>query len=78
MKCIAIAARAGIHGGDEDEVGGESRAAEGPADGHLAFLERLAEDLERLAIELGHLVEEEHALVGQADLAGLRRAAAAR
>jgi len=73
----AIAAGTGIHGGDEDEVGGESRAAEGPADGHLAFLERLAQDLERLAIELGHLVEEEDALVGQADLARLGRAAAA-
>ena len=72
-----VSAGTGIHGGDEDEVGGESRAAEGPADGHLAFLERLAQDLERLAIELGHLVEEEDALVGQADLARLGRAAAA-
>ena len=71
-----VSAGAGVHGGDEDEVGGEGRAAEGPADGDLAFLERLAQDLERLAIELGHLVEEEDALVGQADLARLGRAAA--
>jgi hypothetical protein len=73
----AIAAGTGIHGGDEDEVGGESRAAAGPADGHLAFLERLVQNLERLAIELGHFVEEEDALVGHADFARLGRAAAA-
>ena len=66
-----------VHGGHKDEVGREGRAIHRPADGDLAFLQRLAEHFERLAVELGHLVEEEHALVSQADLAGLGRAAAA-
>ena len=55
----AIAARAGIHRGHQDELGGERRAPQGPADRHLAFLQRLAEDFQRLAIELGHLVQEQ-------------------
>ena len=46
-------------------------------DPHRAVLERLAQRLERAAPELGQLVEEEHAVVGERDLARARRVAAA-
>ena len=40
-------------------------------------LQRLAQHFQAAAMELGQLVEEQHAVVGQADLARGRRAAAA-
>lgn len=43
----------------------------------MARFERLAQDLETSAMKLGQLVEEQHAVVRQADLAGRRRGAAA-
>ena len=45
--------------------------------GDAALLERLTQHLEHAAIEFRHLVEEQHAVVRQADLARPRRAAAA-
>ena len=42
-----------------------------------AFLERLPQDLEGMPAELRHLVEEQDAVMGQADLAGPRDGAAA-
>ena len=48
-----------------------------PRDGDLAVFERLAQAFERRGAKLGELVEEQHAEVRQADLAGPRRAAAA-
>ena len=41
-----------------------------PADGHLTVLQRLPESLQRREPVLRELVEEEHAEVGEADLAG--------
>ena len=49
---------------------GKRRRPAGPGDRDAALLERLAERLEDVAIELGQLVEEQDALVGQRDLAG--------
>src|SRR5205807_1859561 len=37
-----VAARARVHGGDEDEAGREGRGRERPRDGDVAFLQRLA------------------------------------
>ena len=48
----------------------------GPADPDHALFERLAQRLERGDGELPHLVEEEHAVGGQADLARAQRPAA--
>ena len=42
-----------------------------------AFLERLSQDLEHVPAELRHLVEKQHAVVREADLAGARQCAAA-
>ena len=49
----------------------------GPGDRDPAVLDRLAQVLEDLALELGQLVEEEEPVVGQADLARLGHEAAA-
>ena len=67
------AARAGVHGGDQLELGRVADGAPGPGEDHVPLLERLAERLEHVAPELGQLVEEEDAPVGERDLAGARR-----
>ena len=46
-------------------------------DRHRAVFQRLAQHFQRAAIELGQLVEKQHAVVRQADLAGRGRRAAA-
>jgi hypothetical protein len=72
-----VAAGAGVHGGDEHEAGGEGEGAGGAGDGDGAVFERLAHDLQGAAAEFGEFVEEEHAVVGEGDLAGAGVAAAA-
>ena len=76
-RVAAIAAGARIQRGDEHEVGRKRRAVERAGDRHRAVFERLAQHFERLAVELGQLVEEEHAVVGERDLARRGRRAAA-
>jgi hypothetical protein len=71
------AARARVGRGDEQEAAREPQGRRRAPDDHLALLERLAQGLDRRALELGQLVEEQHAAVGQRDLAGPRHAAAA-
>jgi hypothetical protein len=68
---------AGIHRANQDKVGRKAERPGGPADHDRVVLERLAHDLEDLLVKLGHLIEEQHAAVGQRDLAGLRIAPAA-
>ena len=56
---------------------GKVRRHGGAGDGDGAVFERLAEDFEDVAGELGELVEEEQAVVGEGDFAGARDHAAA-
>src|SRR5436309_14979168 len=63
--------------GNQLEPGREERATCGPRDTDDAVLERLAERLEGRPRELGELVEEEHAQMGEARLAGTDAGAAA-
>ena len=72
-----VPARTRVRGGDEQEARREDRRALAAHDGHAAVLQRLAQRLERGARELGQLVEEEHAVMGEARLAGYRDRAAA-
>ena len=74
---VVVAARTGVHGGDEHERGGIVDGHLGPADGHAALLHGLAQHLEHRALEFRQLVEEEHPVVRQADLARLGVGAAA-
>ena len=62
---------------DEQEAGREldGRLRSGDADD--ALLERLAETVEHGGLELGELVEQEHAAVGEAGFAGPHRGRAA-
>src|SRR5207302_6210495 len=71
------AARAGIGGSYQDEPGGVGHGARRAGDGDPALLQRLAEGLQRRRVELGELVEKEHAAAGSADLAGAGHAGAA-
>ena len=72
------AARARVRRRDELEVGaGSQQLRPARASDDAAVLEHLAQRLERAALELGQLVEEQHAAVRERDLAGPRRAAAA-
>ena len=70
-RVAAIAARAGVQGGDEHEVRRKGRAVQGPADRHRAVLQRLAEDFQRAAIEFRKLVEEQYAVMAHRDLPGV-------
>src|ERR671935_209174 len=54
-----------------------SRAASTRSRACAAVLQRLAKALEDIARELAELVEEQHAVMGEADLAGRRKAASA-
>ena len=67
-----VPARARVRGGDEHEARREDRRALAADDRHAAVLQRLAQRLERRPRELGQLVEEQHAVVGEARLAGHR------
>ena len=56
---------------------GKDRRARGAGNRDAPVLQRLAQHLEHPAIELRHLVEEQHAVVRERDLAGARNRAAA-
>ena len=71
------AAGAGIHRGDELELGGKRALPRRARDVDHAGLERLAQHFEHAAIPFGQLVEEQHAVMRERDLAGPRIAAAA-
>jgi hypothetical protein len=60
-----------------NEAGSYDQAPADAPDADEAVLERLPQRLDRGALELGQLVEEQHAVVGQRDLARARRGAAA-
>src|SRR5262249_4659902 len=62
-------AHAWVHRGDELERGGKQHRAGAPRDGDPTLLERLAERLQDVTAELGKLVEEEDAVVGERDFA---------
>ena len=62
---------------DELEPGREERLARRPRDRDDAVLERLPQRLERGPLELGQLVEQQHAAMREARLAGPRPGAAA-
>ena len=70
-------ARARVRRRDELKARREVDRALAAHDRHDAVLQRLAQRLERRAAELRQLVEEQHAVVGEAHLAGLRQRAAA-
>ena len=76
-RVAAISAGARIHRGHQHQVGRKREAAHRPRDRHAVFFQRLPQDFERAAVELGQFVEEQHAVMGERDLARRRRAAAA-
>ena len=71
------AAAAGIHRGDELNAGWVGDAVIGPRDHGLAGLERLAQRIEHLRVELRQLVEKQHAEMGKCRFARARARAAA-
>ena len=71
------AARAGVQGCHELEVCREGKRAAGARNGDDVFFQRLAHHLQRSAVEFRQLIQEQHAVVRQADLARARIAAAA-
>jgi hypothetical protein len=72
-----VAAGAGIHRRHQRERGGELDGGAGARYANDAFFQRLAQGLQRAAPELRQLVEEQHAVVGERDVAGPGVAAAA-
>ena len=64
-----MAAAARIHRRDQLDPRREGDVGVGAGDADLAGLERLAQRIEHRALEFGQLVEEQHAEMGEADLA---------
>ena len=69
-RIAAGAARTEVHRRDELEARREHRPPADARDADDAVLERLPQRLERGPLELGELVEDEHAAMSEADLAG--------
>ena len=74
---VGRAAAARIHGRDELEPRRIDDPMVGARDGDLARLDRLAQAVESLRLELGQFVQEQNAVVGERNLAGPRMGAAA-
>jgi hypothetical protein len=62
-------ATARVHRRHELEAGGIDNAVVGAGDRHFASFHRLAQAVERLRIEFRQFVEEQHAMMGERDLA---------
>ncbi|MNL06636.1 hypothetical protein D3C87_1272760 [compost metagenome] len=65
---------AGIHRGDQLKARRKLRGVQRPGDNHPARLQGLTQRLQGTAAVLGQFVQEQHAIVRQADLAGARPA----
>jgi hypothetical protein len=76
MLVAKESARARVHGGDQHEPCGERDGSGRASDRHASLFKRLTQHLEGASIELGHLVEEQHAVVRQRDLTRPRNGAA--
>ena len=74
---VHMPAAAGVHGGDQLEFGRKGHVVIGAADERTARLERLAQGFERLPLEFGQLVEEQHAVMRERYFPRLRAHAAA-
>ena len=68
---VVIAARARVHAGNEHERTGIADAVLGAVDVDGAVLQRLSEHFQYGALEFGQLVEEQHTVMGQGNLARL-------
>ena len=63
------AAGAGIHGRHQHEAGRIGQGGDGPGDGHLTVFQGLAQHFQHILLEFRQLIQEKHAVVGQADFA---------
>ncbi len=72
-----VTATAGIYGRDQHETRRVSDAVIGAGDRDLAILQRLAQRIQHARIELRQFVEEQHAVMGERNLAGFGAHAAA-
>ena len=60
-----IAARAGIHRGNQLEIGWKSNVHCSTGNMDFAALQRLAQGFKGFAVEFGQFVQEQHAFIGQ-------------
>jgi hypothetical protein len=72
-----MSARTGIHGRDKLEARREVGLPRRAGDAHPPGFERLAQRFEHVPVELGQLVEKQHAVVGKRNFAGSRKVPAA-
>lgn len=70
-----VAAGAGVHRRHQLEAGREADLVLGPGDHDFARFQGLAQHFQHAPLELRQLIQKQHAMVGQGDLAGLRAAA---
>src|SRR5262249_6375641 len=75
-RMAQVAARAAVRRADQERTRREPRAAARSRDAHATVFERLPQRFEDVATELGELVQKQHAVVRQTELAGSRDLAA--
>lgn len=64
LRIAAITAGAGVHCGDQHDVGGEGQAAHRTADRDRAVFQRLTQHFQCPPIELGQFIQEQHPILG--------------
>jgi hypothetical protein len=77
LRVAIPAAGAGVSGGHQGDGAGKAQPRPGAADPHLPFFEGLAQLVEHIAAKFGQFIEEQHAVVGQGQIARPRDRAAA-
>ena len=70
-RLVGASAAAGIHGGDQHQARRIGHAVIGARDQHFAGLDRLAQRIEHVRLELRELVQEQYAVVRERDFARL-------
>ena len=69
LRVAVPAAGAGVGGGHQGHGTGKAQSGPGAADPHLPFLQGLAQLVEHIAAKFSQLIEEQHAVVGQGQIA---------
>ncbi len=74
---VIIAARTGIHGGNQHKIGREFNGRPGPRNCYHSFFHRLAQNFKDGSFEFGQFIQEQHPVLGEGNFARLRNRPAA-
>ena len=76
FRVIVVTTRAGVHAGNEHEIGGEGDTMSGTRDVYLLFFEWLSERFQGISMKFGEFIKKQHPVVRQRDFSWLQGVAA--